>query len=119
MRFKYLVLFAGLGLLAGCAAPPQPVMSQAAPQGISYSAQVLSVRVISAQGPASQPVSQVMQALGAPNSVSAPSAQPQEVVVKLADGSVKSLVPPPGTAGLAAGSQVVITETPQLSIVPR
>jgi hypothetical protein len=116
MRHTRPVLLAGFSLLAaGCAAPP-PAVQQAAPaQGVSYTAQIVSVRQVS--GGLALP--QVMQALGQP--AADPPAGAEEIVVQLPDGSVKSLVPPPGAApaSLVPGTRVVITETPQMRIVPR
>lgn len=62
---------------------------------------------------------QVMQALGEPSAD--PPAGTEEIIVQLSDGSVKSLVPPPGAAPavLVPGMRVVITETPQMRIVAR
>ncbi len=116
MRLIPPAFLAGLSLLAGCAAPRPAAQQAAAPaQGVSYTAQVVSVRQVSA----GLALNQVMQALGqqAPDA----PAPAQEIVVQLPDGSVKSLVPPPGAAPatLAPGTQVVITETPRLRIIAR
>ncbi len=116
MRCSRPAFLAGLSLLAGCAAS-HPLAQQASgpAQGGSYTAKVLSIRPVSA-GVA---LPQVMQILGAPTA--ATPAPAREVVVQLQDGSVKSLVPPPGAfpAALAPGAQVIITETPQMRIVAR
>ncbi|HTQ72215.1 MAG TPA: hypothetical protein VMH92_12065 [Acidocella sp.] len=116
MRCSRPAFLACLSLLAGCAAS-RPVAQQAPDpaQGGAYTAKVLSIRPVSA-GVA---LPQVMQILGAPSA--ATPAPAQEIVVQLPDGSVKSLVPPPGAtpAALAPGAQVVITETPQMRIIAR
>jgi hypothetical protein len=116
MRLTHSALLAGLSLLAGCAASqPVPRQASAPAQGASYTAKVLSVRPVA--GGLALP--QVMQALGEP--AADPSATAREIVVQLPDGSVKSLVPPPGAAlaALAPGTRVVITETPQMRIIAR
>ncbi|MDE2343393.1 MAG: hypothetical protein KGL63_08400, partial [Betaproteobacteria bacterium] len=105
----------GLILLAGCAAP-QPVARQVtAPGQQIYQAKVLAIRPVSA----GLALAQVMQTLGEPDAVQETAAQ--EVVVQMPDGSVKSLVPPPGTVmeALAPGADVLISETPQLRILAR
>ncbi|GBQ34900.1 hypothetical protein SAMN02746095_01419 [Acidocella aminolytica 101 = DSM 11237] len=103
----------GFGVLAGCAAPQDGARYSA--QGVSYTGKVLAVRAV-AGGPAT---ARIMQALGQPNDV--PQQGAREIVVQLADGSVKTLVPPPGVAPatLVPGSRVVITETPQMRITAR
>lgn len=111
----FLIYFSGLVLLTGCAAP-QPVAQRiSAPEGQVYPAKVLATRPVSA----GLALAQVMQTLGEPNA--APGAGTQEVIVQMPDGSVKSLVPPPGTAlaALTPGANVLISETPQMSIVVR
>lgn len=74
--------------------------------------QVVAVREVSS-GPLT---AQITRILGQADN--APSIRAQEVVVKLADGEVKSFVPPQGAvpAGLAPGETVMITETPRLQI---
>ncbi|MDE1907163.1 MAG: hypothetical protein KGH75_12015 [Rhodospirillales bacterium] len=83
--------------------------------GQVYPAKVLATRPVSA----GLALAQVMQTLGEPNA--APGVGAQEVIVQMPDGSVKSLVPPPGTAlaALTPGANVLISETPQTSIVVR
>lgn len=107
-------------LLAGCAAPrgtsPAPA---AAPKGVYYSAKILALRPIAPDAATDQAVNRVVQALG--GGAPAVPAEAQEIVVQLADGSVKTLVPPPGAAPahLATGEMVAITESPTLQIAPR
>lgn len=74
--------------------------------------QVVAVRQVS-EGPLT---AQITRILGQADN--APPIMAQEVVVKLADGEVKSFVPPQGAlpAGLAPGETVMITETPRLQI---
>lgn len=119
MRHTSSALLAGLSFLAGCAAA-QPAAQPPAvsAQGVSYTAQVVAVRQVS--GGLALP--QVLQVLGQPTAdPPAGGQQPgaQEIVVQLPDGSVRSLVPPPGAAAtsLAPGMRVVITETPRMRIV--
>ena len=114
MRGVYLY-FSGLVLLAGCAAPQPVVQRIAAPEGQAYPAKVLAVRPVSA----GLALAQIMQTLGEPEP--GQNAVAQEVVVQMPDGSVKSLVPPPGTAmaALTPGAEVLISETPQMNIVLR
>lgn len=114
MRVSMLLFFSGLIVLASCAAP-QPVVQRTTPEGHAYPAKVLAVRPVSA-GLALAPI---MQTLGEPDAEGAIAAQ--EVIVQMPDGSVKSLVPPPGTAmaALTSGANVLINETPQTSITAR
>ncbi|MGE4481868.1 hypothetical protein [Acidocella sp.] len=102
-------VLAGLSLLAGCAAAP-PARQDLSAQAVSYPAKVLAVRSVTAGGG----LAPLMRALGQP--AARPTAPAQEIVVELPDGSVKSLVPPPGVApaALAPGMKVMITETPQM-----
>lgn len=115
MRLPIPALLAGLSLLAGCAAPRPAPQPEIARQGVAYMAKVVSVRQVSG----GQALPQVMQLLGQP--ITAADVGAQEIIVQLPDGSVKSLVPPPGTApaGLAPGSRVEITEAPQLRMIAR
>ncbi|MDE1883188.1 MAG: hypothetical protein KGH70_04325 [Rhodospirillales bacterium] len=110
-----LFLSGGLVLLAGCAAPHPAVRQAAAPEQQLYPARVLAVRQVSA----GLALGQVLQTLGEP--AAGQNATAQEVVVQMPDGSVKSLVAPPGTAmsALAPGADVLISETPQLRIIAR
>ncbi len=116
MRLTHPACLAGLSLLAGCAAS-HPVAQRpvSLAQGVAYTATVLSVRPVGS----GLALPQVMQILGEP--AADPPAQAEEIVVQLPDGSVKSLVPPAGAAlaTLAPGTQVVITETPQMRIIAR
>ncbi len=109
-----LFLSGGLVLLAGCA-PPPAVRQVAVPEQQLYPARVLAVRQVSA----GLALGQVLQTLGEP--AAGQNAAAQEVVVQMPDGSVKSLVAPPGTAmsALAPGADVLISETPQLRIIAR
>ncbi|MDE1897159.1 MAG: hypothetical protein KGH91_08800 [Rhodospirillales bacterium] len=102
-------------LLTGCAAPQPVVQHIAAPEGQAYSAKVLATRPVSA----GLALAQVMQTLGEPNA--APGVGAQEVILQMPDGSVKSLVSPPGTAtaALTPGANVLISETPQTRIIIR
>ncbi len=116
MRVSALFMLTGLVLLAGCAAP-QPVARPAmslAQQGV-FPAKVLAVRPVSG----GLALAGVMKALG--ESDAGPAAAAQEIVVQMPDGSVKSLVSPPGTAmaGLAPGADILIREMPQLRLTAR
>lgn len=104
-----MVAVVSLGVLAGCAASHPPVLSG---MESGYMGQVVAVREVSS-GPLT---AQITRILGQADN--APSIRAQEVVVKLADGEVKSFVPPQGAvpAGLAPGETVMITETPRLQI---
>lgn len=104
------LVFLVLGLLAGCAtARPSPDIGGTA-QG--YAGQVVAVREVTG-GAAAQQIARILGQSG-----SAQQMTGQEIVVKLADGEVKSFVPPQGVApaGLSSGDNVVITETPKMQI---
>ncbi|MBU6449443.1 MAG: hypothetical protein KGQ26_07445 [Rhodospirillales bacterium] len=115
MRVSALFLLNGLALLAGCATRQPVAQPASAPQQAAYLAKVLAVRPVSG----GLALAQVLQTLGEPDA--GQDAAAQEIVVEMPDGSVKSLVPPPGTAmaSLAPGARVFISEVPQLRIVAR
>ena len=106
-RFRGLI-FAGLVFLAGCATTP--TQSAALPQG--YTGQVVAVRNVQA-GALTMRITNI---LGQRDDV--PLTAGREIVVRLADGEVKSFVPPQGAApeGLAPGDEITITETPDMRI---
>lgn len=109
MRKSGVIAFLFLGLLAGCATSHPPAL---AGTESGYVGQVVAVRQVS-EGPLTAQITRILgQADNAPPVVG------QEVVVKLADGDVKSFVPPQGAlpAGLTPGETVVVTETPRLQI---
>ena len=115
MRASALFLLNGFALLAGCATPPAVTQRTPAPRQAVYLAKVLAMRPVSG----GLALAQVLQALGEP-----PAGQPaatQEIVLLMPDGSVKSVVPPPGTAmaTLMPGAGVIISEAQQLRIVAR
>ncbi|MBU6418192.1 MAG: hypothetical protein KGQ79_00490 [Proteobacteria bacterium] len=116
MRASAFVVLIGLILLAGCSTP-QPVTQSAAAtaQPVAYTARVLAVRPVSG----GLALAQVLQTLGEPDA--GQNAAAREIVIQMPDGSVKSLVPPPGTAlgALTPGTNVLVSETPQLRIVAR
>lgn len=111
----FFLYFSGLVLLTGCAAPQSLVQRVTTQEGQVYPAKVLATRPVSA----GLALAQVMQALDEPKAP--PGATAQELILQMPDGSIKSLVPPPGTAlaALTPGANVLISETPQMSIVVR
>lgn len=103
------IVFAALGLLAGCAGAHVSGLENTS-QG--YAGQVVAVRPVTGGAVTEQ----ITKILGQPY-----IAQPetgQELVIRLADGEVKSFVPPQGAipTGLVVGDNIVITEAPSLKI---
>lgn len=106
------VFFAALGLLAGCAGNRVLSSGNAGP---AYAGHVVAVRAVTGDALTQQ----ITKILGQPDYV--PSASGQEVVVRLADGEIKTFVPPQGAllAKLAPGDDVAINTTPNLKISRR
>ncbi len=104
-------------VLGGCAAQPRTAPVAVMPQ--AYTAQILSVRPVSAAGGAAPALNQVMQSLGTP--AMSPPASAREIILQLPDGSVRSLVPPPGAApaNLTPGMRVMVSDAPALRITVR
>lgn len=109
MRCFTVFAFLCLAVLVGCARSQQPVTLNPAE---IYTAQVLAVRPVTGGALTTQ----ITKILGEP--ASAPLSIGKEVVVRMPDGEVKSFVPPQGVlpAGLVAGDEVMITDTPSLRI---
>lgn len=109
MRCFLAVVFAVLGLLAGCT---ESRPSDFASTSTVYAGRVVAVREVTGGALTAQ----ITQILGQPDYASLASGK--EVVVRLADGEIKTFVPPQGSlsARLAPGDDVVISTTPNLKI---
>jgi outer membrane lipoprotein SlyB len=117
---QYLALGGTLALLSGltgCAvpAPVTPAPRQAA-TGSFYTGTVVSVRHVGTTANSTSAVNQVMSALGQPPAATQASAM--EIVIRLADGSVRTFAQPtqPALARLSPGKRVTVTEAAETTI---
>lgn len=79
----------------------------------TYSGVIAALRPASSANDPTGAVAQIMSILGQP----AAAASGTEIVIKLSDNSVKSIVQP-SADGLSVGGKVMIAETPATSIQP-
>lgn len=109
MRCFQWFVFAALGLLMGCASDGSAGLGGASSV---YAGRVVAVRAVTS----SALTTQITKIIGQPDY--APLASGQEVVVRLADGEVKTFVSPRGapSASFAPGDDVVINTMPSLKI---
>lgn len=109
MRCFQVFVFATLSLLAGC------VGGRSADFGSTssvYAGHVVAVREVTGGALTTE----ITKIIGQPDYVTLASGQ--EVVVQLADGEIKTFVPPQGalSAALAPGDDIVIDTKPSLKI---
>lgn len=109
MRCFQGVVFAALALLAGCANGRSLDFTHA---GSVYVGHVVAVREVTGGALTTQ----ITKILGQPDYV--PLASGQEVIVRLEDGEIKTLVSPSGSSAvkLAPGDNVIIHTSPDLKI---
>lgn len=117
---QYLALGSTLALLSGltgCATPaPVTQASRQATTGSFYTGTVVSVRHVGTTANSTGSVNQVMSVLGQPPAI--PQSSAMEIVIRLADGSVRTFAQPsqPALNGLSPGKRVTVTEAAETTI---
>lgn len=114
MRFLPLLMLSGLALLTGCASAQTGTHQELAQCGM-YTGQVVALH----REASDSATSQIIQLLGWPDTAQAVTGE--ELVVRLDNGQIKSFIPQAGAlpADLAVGSQVMVSTTPTLRVMPR